>query len=185
MEQWLFLLRVNIDELDVEVQKEIYRSFYKYVYKDIFFIIREHAATEDIIQESFLKAITQGPKTTHASNLASWVRQIARNTALDWLRKYKKKRQEIDAESVNIIEQETAVSKEVENKLRNEMLHLAIQELTPEHRTLLIMFYLEDKSYNEICSELRLSKQVVTQRMARARRKLQQHFSRKWNDRDE
>ncbi|MFD0716981.1 hypothetical protein [Paenibacillus sp. GCM10027626] len=34
--------------------------------------------------------MTQGPKTAHAANLSSWVKQIARNTALDWLRKYKK-----------------------------------------------------------------------------------------------
>ncbi|MFD0716982.1 RNA polymerase sigma factor [Paenibacillus sp. GCM10027626] len=65
-----------------------------------------------------------------------------------------------------------SVADKVENKLRNEMLHLAIQELKPEHRTLLIMFYLEERSYKEICRELRLSEQVMTQRSARARKKL-------------
>ncbi|MFD0716297.1 RNA polymerase sigma factor [Paenibacillus sp. GCM10027626] len=185
MEQWLFLLRVNIDELDAEVQEDLYRSYHKYVYKYIFFITREHTATEDIIQESFVKVITQGSKTAHASNFSSWVRQIARNTALDWLRKYKNNRQEVDAESVTIIDNQMSVADKVENQIRNEMLHLAIQELKPEHRTLLIMYYLEDKSYKEICKELHLSEQIVTQRLARARKKLLQHFSRKWNDHDE
>ncbi|WP_372636887.1 RNA polymerase sigma factor [Cohnella sp.] len=185
MEQWLSLLRINIEELDAEVQEKIYGSFYRFVYREILFITRDHSATEDIIQESFIKVTIQGPKTAHASNLASWVRQIARHTALDWLRKYKKGHQEIDAENVTIIEQNTAVADEVENKLRNEILYEAIQELKPEHKILLIMFYLEDKSYKEICSELRLGEQIVTQRLARARKKLLQHFLRKWNDHGE
>ncbi|MEV2781779.1 sigma factor-like helix-turn-helix DNA-binding protein [Paenibacillus larvae] len=39
---------------------------------------------------------------------------------------------------------------------------------------------MEEKSYKEICHELNLSEQVVAQRLARARKKLLQHFSRKW-----
>jgi len=182
MEQWFFLLRVNFKELDNEIQKTIYRSFYKYVYKDIFLITREHAATEDIIQESFVKVTIKGPRTTHASNLSSWVRQIVRNTALDWLRKYKKNQQEIIIEEVTVTERGMPVADEVVNKLRDEIIHLAIQELKLEHRTLLIMFYLEGKTYKEMCKELHLSEQVVTQRLARARKKLLQHFLRKWND---
>lgn len=187
MEQWFFFLRANIGELDNEIQEKIYQSFYKFVYKDIFFIIREHQLTEDIIHEAFVKALTQGPKIPHMNNLPAWIRKVARNATIDWLRKNKKKQQEIDWDSVIINEQQVIasneiISEEVENKLRSEMLHQAIQELKPEHRILIIMFYLEEKSYKEICKELHLSEQVVTQRLARARKKLLKYYLRKWND---
>nr|WP_313780394.1 sigma-70 region 4 domain-containing protein [Paenibacillus larvae] len=69
---------------------------------------------------------------------------------------------------------------DVEHKLRNELLHQTINELKSEYRCLLWLYYMEEKSYKEICHELNLSEQVVAQRLARARKKLLQHFSRKW-----
>lgn len=182
MNKWSSLIRMNIAELNFEMQKKIYTSFYHFVYKDIFFIIRKHADIEDIIQEAFLKVINQGPKITHATNLSAWVRKITRNTTIDWLRKNKQKHLAVNWDNTIIDEQEIFISKEdtyisVEKKIRDEMLYLAIEELKPEHRILIIMFYLEGKSYKKICKELSLTEQIMTQRLARARKKLRKYFS--------
>jgi len=42
------------------------------------------------------------------------------------------------------------------------------------------MHYFENKSYKEMSKELHLSEQVISQRLARARNKLRQQFSKKW-----
>src|SRR5690606_5446859 len=94
----------------------------------------------------------------------------------------KKNRKVIEWDDVIIVDEKTSVSNEVESIIRNEVLNEAIEELKAEHRILIVMFYLEGKSYKEICKELDLSEQIVTQRLARARQKLQKYFSRKWND---
>lgn len=192
MEQWFYLLRNNIETLDLESQEMIYHSFRRFVYKDIYFLIRDHSSTEDIIHESFIKVVVQCPKVKHTSNLQGWIKQVTRNTTMDWLRKNKRNRQNLDLEIVNIIElnktlslNEQGVAAEVENRLRDELLHQTINELAPDYRILLLLYYVEEKSYNEICKELQLTEQVVTQRLARARKKLLQYFSRKWVDRYE
>lgn len=182
MDQWFFLLRSNYLDLDSHIQKDIYHSFYKFVYPDIYFILRDHSATEDVIQEAFVKTVLKGNTPAHAKNLAGWVKQIARNATIDWLRKNKKNRQIIDWEDVIIVDEKTSVTNEVELLLQNEELYDAIEELKPEHRILIIMFYLEEKTYKEISKELHLTEQIVTQRLARARKKLQKYFTRKWND---
>lgn len=49
-----------------------------------------------------------------------------------------------------------------------------------DYRTVLLLFYMEGKSYREICRELNLTQPILTQRLARARKKLLQQFSKKW-----
>lgn len=188
LEHWLYLLRTDIGELDYKLQEMIYNSFYQLVYKDIYFLVLDHEVTKDIIHESFLKVIMYGPKTKHASNMKAWIKQVIRNTALDWLRK--NNRHQLNRTNVITLENVTIkldsdVASEVEVKMRNEILLQTLIELKPEYRTLLTLYYIEEKNYKEISQELQLSEQVIAQRLARARKKLQQKFSGNWNDRDE
>ncbi len=185
MEQWYYLLRTPIDNLDIGAQQLVYRSFYQLVYSDIYFLLRDSYLTEDIIQDSFVKAAAQAPKLRSDANIPGWLKQVARRTALDKLKKIKKDRQMLSTSNViidNSVLDEISVARTVETKMRNERLRQAMDELKPDYRTMLLMFYLEGKSYKDICQELNMTETVLTQRMARARKKLLQHFLRKWAD---
>ncbi|WP_223066894.1 RNA polymerase sigma factor [Paenibacillus caui] len=188
MEQWFYFLRSPPDDLDATIQELVYRSFYHFIYRDTYFIVRDHALTEDIIQDAFMKAITKGPKMQSDDNIPAWIKQLTRNTALDYLRKIKRDRQ-IFAEPYGHISyaafDELSVANEVESRERDELLYQAMDELKSEYRTVLLLFYVGGKSYREICRELNVTEPVLTQRLARARKKLLQHFIRKWTDEDE
>ncbi|SDF66434.1 RNA polymerase sigma-70 factor, ECF subfamily [Fontibacillus panacisegetis] len=187
MEQWFYFLRSPLDDLDVMIQEFVYRSFYQFVYRDIHFMVHDHALTEDIIQDAFMKAITKGPKMRSGANIPAWIKQLTRNTALDYLRKLNRDRQ-ILAESYVISSgpfNEVSVASEVESRKRDELLYQAMDELKADYRTVLFLFYIEGKTYREICRELNLTEPVLTQRLARARKKLLQHFLGKWTDNDE
>lgn len=182
MEQWFYLLRSPVHNLDVVTQEWVYRSFSRFVYRNVFSIVNDHELTEDIIQETFVKVAEQGPKLCSDVNIPGWVSQVARNTAIDFLRKWKNER-ELISYIGNILDKtqnETSVASEVETRVRNELLHEAICELKPDYQSVLVLFYLEEKSYRDICEELKLSEAVLSQRLARARKKLLQHFLRKW-----
>mgnify|MGYP001191703798 CR=1 FL=1 len=188
MEQWLRLLSQPFDQFDRDMQAHIYQSFRKLVYRDLFFITQDHALTEDAIQEAFLKLVAKASSRRHDGNPAGWARKVARNTALDMMRRNKKYRHQMNLASVERLEaasQEENVASIVEHRIRVDLLHQAIRELNPEYRMLLLMHYVEGKSYRDIAEELRLSVQAVAQRLLRARKKLLQHFSRKWVDRHE
>lgn len=185
MEQWFYFLQSPLDELDVNIQDLVFRSFYQFVYRDIFFIVRDHSLSEDIIQDAFMKAITKGPQMRSDANIPGWIKQLSRNTALDHLRKLRRDRHIFVDSFVNISDAafaEMSVTSEVEIRERDELLYQAISELKPDYQAVLLLFYVEGKPYREICKELGLSEPVLTQRLARARKKLLQNFLRKWTD---
>ncbi|MWC27585.1 RNA polymerase sigma factor [Paenibacillus sp. MMS18-CY102] len=183
MEQWYYFLRSPLDDLDTSIQELVYRSFYQFVYRDIYFIVRDHALTEDIIQDAFMKAITKGPEMRSDVNIPAWIKQLTRNTALDYVRKLKRNRQITEESFVNNYEAAiNEVSAASEARDRNELLYQAMDELPADYRVSLFLFYIEGKSYREICQELNVKESVLTQRLARARKKLLKHFLQKWTD---
>ncbi|WP_438445942.1 RNA polymerase sigma factor [Gorillibacterium sp. sgz5001074] len=184
------LLRDGFHTLEGDIQKEVFLSFRQLVYRDIYFLLHDHALTEDVIQEAFLKAVAKAPKTRENSNMRAWLRQVTRNTAYDMLRKNKRFRQ-VEALSAYTAQEETDgayvspedVEEIVERMLRDQTLHQAIGELKLEYRVVLLLYYIAGLSYAEIVEETGLSEQVLTQRLARARKKLALLFSEKWGDR--
>ncbi|RRJ64990.1 sigma-70 family RNA polymerase sigma factor [Paenibacillus oralis] len=179
MEEWYFLIRRPFHDLDTTVQKLVYDSYYQFVYRDINLILHDHALVEDVIQNAFIKLISKGPTLCSDNNLPAWIKLVTRNTALDYLKKIKKERILIRKSLIKIRNDEfseISVTSEVESKWRNEMLHEAITELKISYQILIYLYYLEYKSYKEICQELHITEGALAKRMARARKKLLQIF---------
>jgi len=188
LERWFKLLRCPIHDMDVATQEWVYRSFSQFVHKDIFSISHDHELTKDITQEAFIKAVKHGPRLQSDENIPGWIRRVARNTAIDFLRKWNNGHRMVGYICDSIyakVRNEVSVASEVETKVKIELLYLALSELKSDYKTVLLLFYLSGKSYREISKELNLGEAVVSQRLARARKKLLQHFLEKWADHDE
>lgn len=188
-EPLFFLFRSHFYGLDADTQKKLFLSFRELVYRDVLFLLNDPGLAEDAIQNAFMKIIEHGPKTRTDSNMSAWLRTVARNSALDLIRKNKKYRQMFDLERVNTNEElscaaavEMAIDERVERAIRDEALHQAIGELSTDHRTVILLHYIMEKPYQEIVRELGITEQVLTQRLARARKKLAQLFRLKWSD---
>lgn len=80
-----------MDELESDQHKEIYESYYKFIYEELYTLLRDHALTEDLIHESFLKILVKGPSLQSDQNIPAWIRKVAYNTTMDFLRKKLKK----------------------------------------------------------------------------------------------
>nr|WP_154957930.1 sigma-70 family RNA polymerase sigma factor [Paenibacillus xylanexedens] len=186
MGNWFhFLLHTPLQELDINRQKMIYISFHRLVYRDVYSITHDHLTTEDIIHDAFIKILTKNAKIRSQTNIQAWLKKITRNIALDHLRKSKRERQFLSNPFNYVVihndyYEKFNMTKEIEDKFKNNVLHQAILELKPEYQTVLILFYIHEKSYREISQELHLTESVLTQRLARARKKLLQQFSKKW-----
>ncbi|MBU5443070.1 RNA polymerase sigma factor [Paenibacillus sp. MSJ-34] len=187
MEQWLYLLIGDFENLNEEIQKLIYINFRNLIYRDIYFLLRNYHWVEDTIQESFLKVVAKAPTLKQNGNMKAWIKRVAQNTAYDFMKKNKKYRYNLDIDLVNenkeLANDEIAVADQVEQKIRNNLLNQAIFELKENYRIVLFLYYIEEKSYKEIAKTLNISVSVLTQRLARARKKLLQYFLKKWDDR--
>lgn len=189
MKEWYFFLP-QFDELNQEVQQLVYRSYYTFVYKDIYFLVKDHLITEDLIQESFFKILSAVHKH-EVSRILPWIKQVVRNQTVDYLRKIHKDRHLTYLDNVNnmmsVLETATGtaeVEHHVENKIRDELLHDMIARMKPEYRLVLMLYYIEGMTIQEVAEQVRLSKPAVSQKLKRARQKLLEQFQRKWDVHD-
>jgi RNA polymerase sigma-70 factor, ECF subfamily len=189
MESTLLLLSSsNFAGLDISVQKEVYHEFYKLVYPAIMFMVRDHGTAEDIIQDTFLKAIKDIPEVESFTQLRGWIKVVVRNTTYNYLRKNKRKRNDLDFVSVfndkglDLVTNAESIESEVELKAVSESIVNYMLDLKPEYRSLIEMRWKQDKSYKEIATDLGLKEETVKSKLHRAREAIKKRFLKEWGE---
>lgn len=130
---------------------------------------------EDIAQETFLKA-WKHLRRYHpgTARFKTWLMRIARNTAVDYLRKRKEepfsKFADADGESVfDEVEDEVPGPEELFSLARErETLERAIAALAPAHREVILLYIGNDLTFEEIGQALGESVNTVKSRYRRA-----------------
>ncbi|MGM1044596.1 RNA polymerase sigma-70 factor, ECF subfamily [Paenibacillus uliginis N3/975] len=184
------LLAADFNEISEPMQEEVYYEFYDLVYGQIMYVLRDHAAVEDIIQESFIKVITSKPVFDNINKLKAWLRVVSKNTTMNYLRKNKKYRNQVDVDRVFISEEElvassTNVEHQVESKMMEESIKKYLEQLKPEYRLLIEYRWKHGLTYKEIAELLNTREDIVKQRLFRARESVKKMLYREWGVMDE
>lgn len=181
------LLDCDFETLNVEVQREVYFEFYKMAYGQILYMVSDHGATEDIIQESFLKVIRHiPPDMNNESSLKAWLRVVIKNSAYNFLRKHKNIRNEVDADGVLMYDNADYsthphdIQNEIELKMMSESITSYLDELKPEYKVIVELRWHQDLSYREIADCLDITEQGVKYKLYRAREAIKKKFLRDW-----
>jgi len=138
---------------------------------------RNHTEAEDLVQETYVRAIQAMGRLRAGSNMKSWLFTILRNIWFNQLRKRRNAPQmvEIEVEDgvVNSIVEPSKDSHDLYvRKMETEQVRAAIQELSVESREIILLREYEDLSYQEIASVLDCPVGTVMSRLGRARAKL-------------
>ncbi|CQR55747.1 RNA polymerase sigma factor [Paenibacillus riograndensis] len=159
--------------LNPVIQEEIFHVFYDLNYGSIFYVTHDHHATEDIIQEAFLKTIYKSPDVENERQLIGWIKVTVRNLVLNYLRKIKNSRHNIDVDRVFIKTASSgtaeSVESQIEAKLLEEQILQYLSEMKPEYRFLIELRWKFGLSYHEIAQELHITDEKVRQKLHRAR----------------
>src|ERR1700692_2457876 len=115
---------------------------------------RNHAEAEDLVQETYVRAIQALGRLRADSNMKSWLFTILRNLWLNQLRKRRNGPQmvEIEVEDgvANTIPEQSKNSHDLYvSKMEAEQVRAAIQELPLESREIILLREYEDLSYQE------------------------------------
>jgi RNA polymerase sigma-70 factor (ECF subfamily) len=138
---------------------------------------RNRVDAEDLVQETYVRAIQAMGRLRVGSNMKSWLFTILRNVWLNQLRKWRNGPQMIELEVgddvANYIEDPSKDAYDLYvSKLETEQVRAAIQELPIEFREIILLREYEDLSYQEIASVLDCPVGTVMSRLGRARAKL-------------
>lgn len=127
---------------------------------------------EDVVQDAFVRAFTKLSSFQQSSQFFTWLYRIAFNTALSRHRR-RRSRVSLDytRETTGLEPVDDAESPE-EPMLRRErvaMVRQAMDQLTEEHRMILVLREMDENSYETIAEILEISIGTVRSRLSRAR----------------
>ena len=142
------------------------RNYQNMVFSTAMRLVANQAEAEDIAQEVFLKAYERFGELRESQTAGGWLKTVATNMSLNHLARYRSRwsffselfggRGEEDEQ-----EPEFAAPENVEEELaeadRRALVEQALQKLPPAQRVPLVLYHLEDLSYEEIAAKLRVS----------------------------
>jgi RNA polymerase sigma-70 factor, ECF subfamily len=145
-------------------------------------LTRNRFEAEDLVQETYVRAIPAMERLRAGSNMKGWLYTIMRNLWLNELRKRRNGPQIVAIECDDgVLKRIGAVSKNSHDlyvrKIETEQVRAAIQELPADFQEIILLREYEDLSYQEIASTLDCPVGTVMSRLARARAKLRTRLS--------
>ncbi len=140
-------------------------------------LTRNSFEAEDLVQETYVRAIRWRGRLREDSNVKAWLYTILRNIRLNQLRnqRIRPKLLELDADENTadlVIETGDDPHALYVSKMEREQVREAIKQLPEEFREVIVLREYADLSYQEIATLLKCPLGTVMSRLARARSKL-------------
>ena len=154
------------------------------LYNAAYRMARNPQDAEDLVQETYLKAYKYYDKFEEGTNLKAWLFKILKNT---FINSYRKKQQappkadfaDIEESFETIVrddsgQQARTPEEELLEKVLDEDVQHAIEELPHDYRMVVLLADLEGFSYKEIADILEIPVGTVMSRLYRGRRLLEE-----------
>ena len=151
---------------DKELYAEIIKRYQKKLMRYASYIMGDMQMAADVVQEAFIKAYINLNGFDAKKKFSSWMYRIVHNEAMNMLSKHKKQvpmNDDVEYESGVDLEDEY-IKSELVSRTHECLEHMALIYKEP-----LSLFYLEEKSYEEISDILRIPKGTVGTRVNRAK----------------
>lgn len=139
----------------------------------------DEAQSEDLVQETVLKAWRSWDTYESGTNCRAWLMTILRNTFINEFRRRKSRPSEVDYDDIAErstffrLKDQDPEGKFFDRLIDDEVVE-AVEGLPEEFRTTLVLSDLEGLSYEEIAGQLGIPVGTVKSRLFRGRRRLQE-----------
>jgi RNA polymerase sigma-70 factor, ECF subfamily len=147
----------RLRERDAGALRELYDQYGRLIYSLIQRMVRNSAAAEDLVQETFLRIWNRMPAFDQERGaLGPWVLTVARNRAIDYLRS-SDGRMSAGALDLDRLEHPGQFC-DIDNRAlsldRARMLKEAFEKLTPNQKTVIELAYYEGLSQTEMADRM-------------------------------
>lgn len=161
-EEIVEIVRKNNKELYADIIKRYQDKLMRYAE----YLIGDHDKASDAVQESFIKAYVNLNGFDLKKKFSSWIYRIVHNESMNLIDKHKKNIKldpDIDFDS-GVNTEDLYIKEELTSHAQN-----CLKQMGLIYREPLSLYYLEDKSYEEIGDILRLPMGTVAVRINRAK----------------
>jgi RNA polymerase sigma-70 factor (ECF subfamily) len=173
---------------DREAFRALFERYHRRAYSLAYGVVHNADDALDVVQDAFIKAHKYLDKFEGTSSFYTWLYRIVMNLAIDHLRKHRKSRA-VDFAEANVREEDATGADElvprilganpgralVDKEIRGRI-EAALEELSDNHRAVLVMRELEGLSYEEMAQVMGCSKGTIMSRLFHARRNMQKRL---------
>jgi RNA polymerase sigma-70 factor (ECF subfamily) len=140
----------------------------------IFKLIRNKEDTEELTQDVFMKVFRSLGSFKGESSFSTWIYKIAYNTAISETRKRKLEFLALDEALIENVSEEKVAGTMYQSDESEQLnrLETALAQLPPDERAIILLFYMEEKSIEEIVLITEISPSNVKTKLHRIRKKL-------------
>ncbi|GEL78638.1 sigma-70 family RNA polymerase sigma factor [Tenuibacillus multivorans] len=135
--------------------------------------VKDQYIAEDIIQETFLKVYKNLDRFEGRSSYQTYLYRIVMNGCYDYLRSWHHRKVQITEKFTLTHEEGNTSEKHLLDKDKNLELAQNVLKLSIKLREVIILFYYQDFTVDEIAKTLDISQNTVKTRLFRARKKLE------------
>ena len=164
---------------DQEQYRELVKRYQDKLMRYAIGLIQDEDKAADVVQQAFIKAFVNLRGFNTKKKFSSWIYRIVHNEAINYIKKYQK---EISLEANLWLEQSLVSNNNVEEdfdrKQARKVLYLSLQKLPLKYRSPLVLFYLEEKTYEEISDVLRIPVGTVGTRINRGKKLMRTIYGR-------
>jgi RNA polymerase sigma-70 factor, ECF subfamily len=140
----------------------LFRDHWPRAYRAAYLVVHDAAAAEDIAQEAFLAALRALDRFDRRRPFGPWLHRIVVNRAIDWTRA-RALRREVGDEPLAA----TEARPDPPRRALAEGMAVALADLSPEHRAVIVLRYLLEYTPGEIAEFLELPRGTVNSRLRR------------------
>ncbi len=151
---------------------DLMREYYAYVYAIVGKIVDNAHDAEEVVQDAFFNAYQGLGQLEDATRFKSWLAEITRNCARQWLRKQRNETVSLDEVNEQTLQTEDSPDEQLTRLEQRELIRRTIETLPQKDRELVRAFYLEGATYDELTNAHGLSYNAVASRLSRAKRQL-------------
>lgn len=112
-------------------------------------IVGDIVTAEELTEEVFVKLVLKRPRFHNGSSFKTWLYTVARNTAIDHLRRNKRIHIPLE-EAPQLSDEEADLERSYIRRDEMLLLHSCMKRLKPEYRQVLWLSYFEGFSYQQI-----------------------------------
>ena len=151
---------------------DLMREYYSLVYTIVIRIVDNPHDVEEVVQDTFLSAYQGLTQLEDTTKFKSWLAEIARNCARQWVRKQRGKTVSLDEVGEGVLQTEDSPDERLERQEQRELIRRTMETLPQIDRDIARAFYLEGASYDELTRAHGLSYNAIAFRLFHIKRKL-------------
>ncbi|KAA3623641.1 MAG: RNA polymerase sigma factor [Bacteroidetes bacterium] len=158
---------------DRKAQRALYEMYKVQLFRICLRYAKDRPEAEDMLQDGFIKIFADIKQYTGKGSLGGWLSRVMVNTALQYLRKQKRRGHTLEITEIADTHQAEEV---ILSDLGAKALTNLIQKLPPGYRVVFNMYVIEGYSHREIAEQLQVTESTSKSQLSKAKAMLRRMF---------